>query len=50
MNIELDSKPVYDDNGKDVNTKVSHMGDIINTNFQRQKKYQKKMHLTTFCQ
>ena len=37
MNIELDSKPVYDDNGKDINTKVKSYGDIINTNFQGKK-------------
>ena len=44
MNRELDNKPVYGDNEKDIKTKIKSYRDKINTNFQGKKKYQKKMH------
>ena len=43
MNIELDSKPVYDDNDKYIKVKIKSCGDKINTNF-KGKKYQMKTH------
>ena len=43
MNLEFDSKPVYDDNDKYIKTKIKSYGNKVNRNFQ-DKKYQKKMH------
>ena len=37
MNIEFNSKPVYGDNDKYINTKTKLYGDKINTNFQGKK-------------
>ena len=37
INIELDSKPVYDDNDKCIKTKIKTYGDKVNTNFQGKK-------------
>ena len=37
MNIELDSKPFYDDNDKYIKTKIKSYGDKINSNFQDKK-------------
>ena len=34
MNIEFDSKPVYGDNDKYINTKIKMYEDKVNTNFQ----------------
>ena len=43
LNIEFDSKLVYDDNDEYIKIKINLYGDKINTNFQGQK-YQKKRH------
>ena len=37
MNIELDSEPVYGDNGKYIKTKIKSYGDKVNTHFQGKK-------------
>ena len=34
LKIEFDSKPVYGDNGKYINTKIKIYGGSVNTNFQ----------------
>ena len=34
MNIKFDSKPVYGDDNKNINTKIKTYGYIVNTNFQ----------------
>ena len=37
MNIEFDSEPVYGDNDKYINTKITMYEDRVNTNFQGKK-------------
>ena len=37
MNIEFDSEPFYDDNGKYIKTKIKMYEDRVNTNFQGKK-------------
>ena len=37
MNLEFDSKPVYDDNDKYIKTKIKSYGDKVNRNFQDKK-------------
>ena len=37
INIEFDREPVYDDNDKDIKTKITMYEDRVNTNFQGKK-------------
>ena len=37
INIEFDREPVYDDNDKDIKTKITLYEDRVNTNFQGKK-------------
>ena len=48
INVEFDSKHVYGDNDKYIETKLKSYGDKMNTNFQG-KKVPKKMHHTGVC-
>ena len=48
INVEFDSKHVYGDNDKYIETKLKSYRDKMNTNFQG-KKVPKKMHHTGVC-
>ena len=49
INLEFDSETVYGDNDKYIKTKIKSYGDIVSTNFQDKKKYQKKIHHISVC-
>ena len=48
MNIEFESKLVYEDNDKYIKTKIKSYGGKVNTNIQG-KKIPKKMHHISVC-